>query len=280
MFGGIAPSASTPLVAPGVSLGFFTPPAAITLSGQMGVADPTSADGFSLSQATELQVVSSYVVPVGGPGGDDSSTTFNFSSDFCSAGFFYYGTIYTDLHVSSNGRVVFGGADSDFSPTVAEALTDNPFVGFWTDLNPHPVAGGGNIILDSPLPGVVRVNYNGVIYYGQPGSPNTFAVVMDTTTGDLTLDGLAGIGSNPAVAGSAAGDAQFLGMSGGNAVGATDPGATLFAAGSAGASVLSTDMIYDQHPAGTAGVCPSLVPGTLSSGTFSHAGGGYLWIGL
>ena len=122
--------------------------------------------------------------------------------------------------------MVFGAADSDFSPSVGEALTDNPFAGFWTDLNPHPVNGGGNIIVDSSAPGVVRVNYNGVIYYGEFAAPNTFAVVMDTTNGDLTLDGLTGIANNPAVVGSVAGDAQFFGISGGLAVGATDAGTT------------------------------------------------------
>jgi len=280
VFGGVAPLASNPLAAPGQSLGFFTAPVSLTLAGQMGVVDPGSADGFSLSQAVELEIVSSYALPIGGPGGDDASTTFNFLTEFCSPGYFYYGTVYTEFHVSSNGRVVFGAADSDFSPSVGEALTDNPFAGFWTDLNPHPVSGGGNITVDSSAPGVVRVNYNGVIYYGQSAAPNTFAVVMDTNNGDLTLDGLTGIGNNPAVVGSAAGDAQFFGISGGLAVGATDPGTTLFTSGGTGAPALPTDMLYDLHPAGAAGVCPSLAPGTLSSVIFSPAGGGYLWLGL
>ncbi|MAG54896.1 MAG: hypothetical protein CMJ83_01255 [Planctomycetes bacterium] len=282
LIGGVTVNTTIAFPAGGFTLPFGVGSLPGSAFGQMIVVDPANAEGISLSQPAGLAIVQSQsALPAAGPGGDDTSATFDFPTIACVAGYPFFGTVYTQFHVSSNGRVVFGAPDPDFSPTVAEALADNAFGGFWTDLNPHPINGSGNITVNVPAPGVVSVDFNAVIYHLEFAAPNTFSLVMDTVTGDYRIDGLSGTSLNPATAGAAGGDAQFLGISGGNAVGATDPGVTtLFTAGASGAPLLLTDMIYDLHPPGTAGTCPSLLPGTLNSIVFSPAGGTYVWAGF
>jgi hypothetical protein len=183
-------------------------------------------------------------------------------------GITFYGTTYSTLDVASNGRILFGGQDNDFSATVAEALGDNPFVGVWCDLSPNIA---GTVTLSNPAPGIVRVDWANVPYFGQAASTNSFGVEFNSFTDDVLIDGLAGVVANPG------GGGTFLGMSPGNTGPATDPGNAPFAAGAAGAAANATDMLYDF---GT-GIPLTLATPGLSSIQYTPDGGGnYIWFGF
>jgi len=52
--------------------------------------------------------------------------------------FTFYGNVYTQVYVNSNGNLTFGSGDSDFTESQAEMLSDQPRIAlFWDDLAPQ-----------------------------------------------------------------------------------------------------------------------------------------------
>lgn len=265
----------------------FSAPVAFTtprdVSFQMIVIDPGHVDGYALSALNQLHVTAS--LPVSGPAGDDSSVTVTLAPTpgpgaLCSAPVVFFGTSYTEIHVSSNGRVMLVGEDTDFSPSTSELSTDNPFVGFWTDFNPSL---GGTITVGVPAAGVVRVDYAGMSYYSEPGTTSSFGIEFDTTNDHVRLTGLLGITANPRTNSFAAsGDSQFLGLSGGNAVGATMGANTTFLPGASGTTTNGTDIVGDFFDHGGTPTGGALVGSLGATGTdavtfFPNAFGNYDW---
>jgi hypothetical protein len=231
----------------------------------MAVLDPSTPGGVRLSAATELHILQgSNSAP--GPISDDSSVTVSLGvPPLCGPGSIpFFGVSYAQMHVISNGRVQFTGAtgNTTFTPTVAQALTDLPFVGAWCDLNP---GAGGTITITTPAPDQVQVNYNAVPYFAT-SIPNTFSINFNATTGAITLQNLTGLGVGTAN--------LFLGISQGN-TGATDPGVTPFNASGIPTTTGNgtTDMIYNFGIQG-----PGLAGGATNI-TFSPSGAGYTWTG-
>ena len=217
-------------------------------------------NGYRLSQATEFHAaITMGATSVPGPTLDEEVVAIDVTAaPTCwTTGIPFYGTTFTQIHVSSNGRVLFQSALSDFSPTVAEALTGVPFAGFWTDLNPGT---NGSVTVSNPANNVVRVDYNAVPYSGTTTN-NTFGIEFDATIGLVTIDGLGGILPQTGTFGS--GDDQLLGISPGTLLAATDPGNTVFTANGSGTAGLSTDMLlefYDSTLGG--GMIASVLAGT------------------
>lgn len=267
--GGGAPNFGVPYPSGGLSVSFNVGSTPMTLSMQQVNLATGHPEGYELSQACQLEVTTAPTFPAAGPTGDDSSATIDFGCPSIP----FFGTVYQQVHISSNGRVVFGGPDTDWSPTVAELLSGNGSVGFWSDFSPQ---NGGNIDVTNPAPGVFSVNYTTVPYYTEPLAPCSWNVVFDASTGTITLDNLSGIMPNPiSNTNSAAGDVAILGISPGG--GATDPGATLFSPGSSGVAGAPTDALYDIYVGGTAGTCPSLMAGTNQIQLLPTAGI-YAWV--
>ena len=272
---------------PGVTGADISIPFAITTALDMSLqgvfTDPASVAGYVLTQATEFHVASTTgASSVAGPTSDDNFVTVdvvNAPACWTNTGVPFYGTIYTEVTVCANGRVMFGGGDSDFTPSVTEALADNPFVGCWADISPNIA---GSVTLSSPATDIVRVDYVNVPYFGEPTTSNTFFVEFDATSGIVTLGGLTGIAPQPGTA--SPGDDMFVGMSPGNSVATTDPGVTLFTQGGAGGVAAATDMLYDFYSATTAtGLAPSLLPGSLNDILFVPSTAfptNYDWAGL
>jgi hypothetical protein len=208
-----------------------------TVTAQMIIGDPGHADGFRLSQASQLNVI-----PGGnglpGPTGDDTFVTISLSDPaICAPGSFpFAGTTYTQFHVISNGRVMFGPANWTYTSSPALALSQSASVGFWTDLNPST---GGNINVQS-VGGQIRINWNAVRYFSDTATV-TYSIVLDTQTGDVLIDGLQGI--QPSAATSFV-SPQWLGLSPGSP-NATDPGSVLFSPGATGIPANVTDAVYD-----------------------------------
>lgn len=257
----------------------------VTVSAQAVFLDMAAPGGANFTQATQLNVTQ--VAPpmtIAGPTGDDSNVSIDLTQApncwaSATGGVPFFGTVYPVIHVSSNGRVLFGGSDTDFSPTLTEALGDNPFVGFWTDLNP---SAGGSVTLSRPGATAVRVDWTNVPYFGTT-TPISFGVEFCLICGATTIDGLPGIVANPGS--TSTGDNQFLGMSPGAVGGATDGGATLFTVGG-GLPANGTDMLYDFYnytTGGGTGLVPSLNGGSLMAIAFTPNGAvapSYGWVGM
>jgi hypothetical protein len=287
-FGSNLPNFTFPGVTGASMTWAFTVSASVNTSMQAMVINPASSAGASLSQATEFHcVVQTGPAPsVAGPTGDDTSVLINFTTpQVCWPSIPMYGTLYTQMQVVSNGRVLFQSAtNTDWTPTIAEAqaTTSGPFIGFWTDLNPSLVTGGA-VTASQPAPGLLRVDYVGVAYDQEPTATVTFGIQFDTITGMVQLDGLTGIVANPQLVFAATSDSQYFGMSRGS--GATDGGITTFTAGGSALALSPTAMIYDWYGAvvGGAGRVNSLVPGTLNTIVFTPsvtAAPNYNWAGF
>ncbi|NRA97652.1 MAG: hypothetical protein HRU14_15765 [Planctomycetes bacterium] len=276
LLGGLGPNLSTlfpgdhTLVAP-------TPPQPTVVSAQMYIIDQSHPDGFVLAQGSQLTV--SIGQPVPGPTVDEEIVTITLGGlPVCGpASIPFFGTAYTQLNVHSNGRVSFGNYPSiDFSASPAEAMAGDPFVGFWTDLDPT----NGNVTIHAPTPSAIVVGYTAT-YFDEPSGNVSFYIRFDAATGGVDLLGLQLIPANPLTSALAtAGDRQFLGLSPG--LGATDPGPVTFGVGAVGSGG-SSAMLYDwyDHLSGHPSLVPSLQTGNLYGIFFSPNGqGGYDWTGL
>ena len=262
--------------------GNFTAPIFPTSQGtaalQQIVGDPTNPDGYVLSQGCQLDVTAGQgggVTPTfpQGPTGDDDNVTVDLVGQGYDYSIRFYGTVYTQLHVSSNGRVVFGSPDTAYLATPSGAATGNPFVGFWTDLDPTL---GGNITITSPAPGKVRIDWNGVPYWGEPFAPVTFGIELDSNNDSVRLENLLSVPANPQVFNFYSGQNQFLGMSpGGNAA---SFGTTMFGPGGSG-SMPGNAMLYDFFSwTGFGGLATSFYT-NVDAVQFPPAGSGYSWAG-
>lgn len=257
---------------------FEAPMAPFIASAQQVVVDPAHPDGLALSQASELVVRAAVVLP--GPTSDDGTVLVDLSP--LGGAVSFLNRNYTQVGVSSNGRVTLGGTDPDFSATVGEARTDLPSVGYWTDLDPS--SGGTIEVVDTGRS--LSVNWMGVPYFGESATVS-FSVVFDRPTRDVRIAGLRGISANPLSAVSPS-DAAFLGVSAGDsATGgqAIDAGFTVFGLGGAGTNGSRNEMLYDfldpaSLTAGSPDRVPSLRAGTLQQLLFSTTAGITTWIGF
>lgn len=249
----------------------FTAPAPLNLSIQMANIDPSNVDGVALSGPVRFEAFNptSTVVLSGSLLSDDGSVAFTTglpaTSPTCLTpipALPFFGVVHTQFWVAMNGRVCLGSgaAAGDFSPTVAEGLTQAPFLGFWTDLNPSGSV-SASIVVDWSTAPVVTVTYNNVIYYGQTGLLSG-SLSIDAATGAVTLSGMGGFPPSSSTTLD-----MFVGITRGSGI-ATDPGPITFAPGTTGTSAVATDMLYTFGRAGT------LATG-VSSIVFTPAPSGY-----
>lgn len=248
------------------------------LDAQMVILDFIAPDGFTLSQAVCIQTLTA-TTSIAGPSGDDVFQLVDLNllagSPNCwdVSSLPFYGSSFTQFNVASNGRVMMGAGSTDWTPTIAEALSGVPFVGNWSDLS---VNIAGSITISNPGSGLVSVAWAGVPFFGQAGSSSSFSVDFDGNTGVVALNGLQGI--LPATALGAAAD-QFLGMSPGTLLGATDPGVAGFAPAAAGAAGAPGDMLYELN-LGLSSLRHASITAGLNAVVFTPAGSNYTWVGL
>ena len=240
---------------PGViAVGFGMAP--FTISAQQIVLDPTHPDFFSLSQASQVTGLAA-VPSIAGPASDDSTVTVVAgTAPLCMSALTVYGTVHTQVHVSSNAWVNFTVANNTFAPSVATFLAERA-IGAWSDMNPT----AGQIVINAS-PTAFSVNYTGVNYFGTV-IPNTFSISNDFASGNWSISGLAGIGIHTG--------AQLVGMSPGLA---TDPGIAFFSPAGVGGAGAVTDALYSLGTGGSSTV-------GLTDITFSPNGlGNYNWLSL
>ncbi len=251
-----------------LSLPFTFPVAPFDLTAQMVLLTPSVAGGIALSAANEVHIVSGGVVP--GPTADDSFVTVVPAQPplHCPATLPFFGVNYTQVHVISNGRIMFNVVDTDYSPTVAEAIAGSPFVGVWCDLAPQQ---GGLISITMPTANLFRVTYAGVPFYNSPTNNPTWYIELDSSTGAVTLNGFGAFTQFVPAAGTVTD--QWIGMSVGGGV-ATDAGQTTYTLGLSPGPSNATDMIYRLGLGGT------LTPGVMSLIFTPNSFGNYDWTGL
>lgn len=201
-----------PFVAP-----FPAPLAPVTWCSQAVLFDPGHPSFLSLSQGNQVNVVDAAAAggTVPGPLSDDSSVTVPLGAPpFCGVpAFTFFGTTYSQIHVSSNGRVTFGGEDTAFSATLATAAAGRPFAGFWTDLTPDF---GGTVNVTGSA-SAVTVNYAGMHYFSETPSIS-FSIRLESS-GQVSIGGLGTILANPLTSTGPAGSPfspQMLGIGNGN----------------------------------------------------------------
>ncbi len=247
----------------------------LAYTGQFFVVDPTHPDGVRLSAPARIEYTAPAPLPmaIGGPLSDDSFTTVSVG---CVR---FYGRTFTQIFPTSNGRVMLAGGDSNSGPeTAGEILFDNPFFGFWCDLDPAAV-GSGLITVSSPTPDTFRVSYGGIPYFGESTAiTNTFACEINSATGEVILDGILGIQPHPAALPDA-GDNGLVGVSAGvgNVV---DAGVTAFSLGGPNAPLGPATAIYNHGLTN-----PSLAGAGVNTLRFipiesGPNAGNYTWIGL
>ncbi len=213
-------------------------PVAQTISAMQIMLDPSSPDFYTLSQSLQLDITGAAIPagPIAGPTLDDSEVAINVG---CVS---VFGTAYSQIFIESNGRIMFGVGNTGFGPSAALIQSQSPSCGVWTDFNP---ANGGTITATQPTPGVLDVAYANLAYF-TIAAPSTFNLIFDTNTNVFSITGLNTIGLG--------GGAMLIGLSGGNAVGATDAGQAMFSPGglpNVGITSNATDMIYMLGTQGT-----------------------------
>ncbi len=253
----------------------FAAPIPLGVSAQMANIDPANPDLIALSAAVRFQSNPTSSTITYGPSGLSDDGFYNLTagalptSPTCLTAipaFSFYGTTFTEYSVAMNGRIMIGATTfaGDFSATVAEGLSQTPFAGCWTDMN--PLAGGAtaSVAVDWTSGTNLNVAYNNIVYFGTTSPQFSYSINLDSATGAIWISGI-----NNLPAGTAS---MFLGMTRGN-TGATDPGATAFAVGN-GSAANANDMLY---AFGTNG---SLAPGVASIVFTPNMGGGYDWVGF
>lgn len=200
-----------------------------SVSLQMVMLDPASPDFATISQPATLEV--EFSLPLNS--GDDVTTTFSLvGAPFFLAPMPFAGTRWNEVHVVSNGRITFGNPNAAYWANVADALSQGPFFGYWSDL----VDTTGNSTATPADGRLLTIDYVGVGYY-RGNLAGNFSLSLNVVTGEVAIDGMMGVappsGSTPV----------FCGLSVGNR-GATDAGpVSSFAAGSTGISA-NGSMIY------------------------------------
>lgn len=237
----------------------------LAFSAQLAVVDPQLPDGVALSALSRVRFLTTPGGSVAGPAGDDTSVAVALAS-IGAAPVPFLGTAFDVMHVGSNGRVTFIGADTDWTPTAAEALNRFPFAGAWCDLNP---AAGGTISVAATTGGDVQVTYANVPYFGQPALGANLAIAFDLASGSVTLSGLSTFPMHPSASG-----LMFLGLSPGAEGEATDPGPTAFAPGGPHPGPANHGMTYALGRAGT------LAPGVDTLRFDPSGNGSYSWTGF
>ena len=169
--------------------------APITITLQGVVTNPGNPSGFGLTGATQMDIGLVVVYPVystcpstvGGdlaPLSDDGFVNVVFSIPFT-----FYGVPYTNININMNGNGTFTLNDTDFSPTEAEFLSQEPRIApAWEDWNP----GGA-------LQGTVRTYDDGVTFAcewfdvrhflcpGGVGDTATFCMELTYATGQIDM---------------------------------------------------------------------------------------------
>ena len=218
-FFGLGFTTPLPVIPQGTPLPVGAP---LDLAMQAIVISPNAPGGVETSQPMAIHVSntgSHAVLP--GPNLDDSSTLVTLgTAPLCGPQTVnFYGTAWTSFYVNANGNITFGGASTDFTPTVAEFTSGMPRIAaLWSDMGPQL---GGNIAITS-YDGAIVVKWDEV-----PGTNWQFTNprFSEATVAVEFLPGGAGLEISqyvPPAVWRATTDSSLVGISAGTASGANN----------------------------------------------------------
>ncbi|MEE9393292.1 MAG: hypothetical protein V3W41_12380 [Planctomycetota bacterium] len=159
------------------------------LAGEFGIiaifADPTSATGLEGTATTRVEVKTDVGIPLGSTQVLDSGGSPLSDDDFgavdltgmSGGGFTFYGTLYTECFVGSNGYVTFGSGDADFTASVTEMYTQEPRIApLWTDFSPNTTT---NVIISSEVTlRTTTISWDGLAEFSSSVEGNSFSVQL------------------------------------------------------------------------------------------------------
>ncbi|MBN1954696.1 MAG: S8 family serine peptidase [Anaerolineae bacterium] len=127
--------------------------------------------------------------------GDDAAQYVNLPAPFT-----FYGADYSACYIGSNGHITFGSGWSKWSGPIPDpALPNNGIYAFSTDLNPAGCS-QGTIYAEFQENRYYVVQFDQVEHYPS-GNPETFEIILDYETGDITIQFLTVSEPSEAVAG-------------------------------------------------------------------------------
>ncbi len=152
---------------------------------QTAIANPASSVGVTLTAATRL-VITQGITAQALSLGDDQSLNVSLTSFGINLPF--YAQNYNNINVHSNGEITFGSANTDFTPTTSEFVSQMPRIcGEWTDLSPNA---GGTVtayIDQGTTPPNVHVDFVNVAEFGN-GANHTFSMkIWASPLGDVEI---------------------------------------------------------------------------------------------
>jgi hypothetical protein len=169
-------SVTVPVTSGSADVGNYAHLQAIIIDPTTGRGFATTVDTMAIHEAPVPQLVTTNLAL-----GDDQVTPVVFS--FMS--FPFYGTQRTSVHVSSNGRLSFGGGLPLALENVSNHLADEPSIAvLWDDLN--PAAGGSVSTSEDPAGNWVQFQWNNVPQAGQSDA-NTVHCTLHAS-GVVTLE--------------------------------------------------------------------------------------------
>lgn len=139
--------------------------AAVSMSAQMAVFDPSQGSGLSLSAIATLDAGAPTTVPLALP--DDGTAVVDVTlPPLCAAPVTFYGTTYAQLFVNSNGDVSFTQGHNTFVASAPLWQGQMPRVGLWSDFEPNLFG-----TVDVTRAGTaIQVNYTNVTEWGTGGT--------------------------------------------------------------------------------------------------------------
>ncbi len=163
----------SPQTPTGFSIGLFKPAPCNT-------TPFTWNTGYTIAPSAPYTFENIYATGTVGPTTDDSAVTANLGFSFQ-----FYGNLYTQMQVSSNGYLAIPGqnATSYTNTSLPNAAAPNGTVcGYWCDLNPG-IAGSGGIRYQTVGVAPNRrfvVHYNGVYRFGTT-QPENIQIILEET---------------------------------------------------------------------------------------------------
>ena len=164
---------------------------------QYALVGPGFAAGIGLTQAhagsvaSIPQTASVYSNTVGGdlsPLSDDGNVMVTLANP---AGFAFYGTSHTAIYVNMNGNMTFVSADSDFSPSESEMLSDQARIAIaWDDWTPSDLNQGTVRVFDDGTTFEIEwydVRHFGTTTCGGGVDSNTFGAQLTYATGQIEM---------------------------------------------------------------------------------------------
>lgn len=117
---------------------------------------------------------------------DDGSIYVDFTSVFGGSGIDFYGSVYSGIHINSNGILTFDGAEQSYTPVGIAGYGSPAIAPLWVDID---ISKGGDIYWDlDPGAGTFTVTWLDAAPYSGSGTNSFQVVISDLGSGDFNVE--------------------------------------------------------------------------------------------